>query len=267
MLPGGSGKLVRMKDEAMTENEITVETGDGRMRVFLVHPDSGGPFPVAVLYMDGVGYREQVKANARRFAADGYFCVAPDLFYRFGDDVTFDFSQMGDPGFRERVISLIGGLKPQMVAADTHALLAAVANDPAAAAGPKVCVGYCMGARMALHVAAALPDEFVAAAGIHPGALVTEAPDSPHHDLAGVRGELYFAFAENDQSATPEVVDRLRTELERQGVRGDVERLSGTSHGFAMADLPVYDERAAEHHFERTLELWRRNLAQETVQA
>jgi cyclopropane fatty-acyl-phospholipid synthase-like methyltransferase len=34
-----------------------------------------------------------------------------------------------------------------------------------------------------------------------------------------------------------------------------------------MADLPVYDERAAEHHFERTLELWRRNLAQETVQA
>jgi carboxymethylenebutenolidase len=231
----------------MTENEIAVETDDGRMRVFLVHPDSGGPFPVALLYMDGVGYREQVKANARRFAADGYFCVAPDLFYRFGDDV--------------------GGLKPQMVAADTQALLAAIANDPAAAAGPKVCVGYCMGARMALHVAAALPDEFVAAAGIHPGALVTEAPDSPHHDLAGVRGELYFAFAENDRSATAEVVDRFRTELERQGVRGDVERLSGTSHGFAMADLPVYDERAAEHHFERTLELWRRNLAQETVQA
>jgi dienelactone hydrolase len=29
--------------------------------------------------MDGVGYREQIKANARRFAADGYYCVAPDL--------------------------------------------------------------------------------------------------------------------------------------------------------------------------------------------
>jgi hypothetical protein len=34
-----------------------------------------------------------------------------------------------------------------------------------------------------------------------------------------------------------------------------------------MADLPVYDEQAAEHHFERTLELWRRSLAQETVRA
>ena len=153
------------------------------------------------------------------------------------------------------------------VAAGPQAVLAVVADDPAAAAGPKVCVGYCMGARMALHVAAALPDEFVAAAGIHSGALVTEAPDSLHHDLAGVRGELYFAFAENDQSATPEVVDRFRTELERQGIRGEVERLAGTSHGFAMADLPVYEERAAEHHFQQTLELWRRNLAQETVQA
>ncbi len=251
----------------MTEDEITVETDDGRMRVFLAHPDSGGPFPVALVYMDGVGYREQVKANARRFAADGYFCAVPDLFYRFGDNLTFDFSQMGEPGFRERVISLIGGLKPDMVAADTQALLAAVAYDPAAAAGPKVCVGYFMGARMALHAAAVLPDEFVAAAGIHPGALVTQAPDSPHHDLAGVRGELYFAFAENDQSATAEAVDRFRTELERLGVRGYVERLPGTSHGFAMADLPVYNQGAAEHHFQQTLELWRRNLAQETVQA
>ena len=46
-----------------------------------------------------------------------------------------------------------------------------------------------------------------------------------------------------------------------------MERLAGTSHGFAMGDLPVYEERAAEHHFQQTLELWRRNLAQETVQA
>jgi hypothetical protein len=36
---------------------------------------------------------------------------------------------------------------------------------------------------------------------------------------------------------------------------------------FAMADLPVYDPDAAEHHFEQTLELWRRNLAQQAVRA
>jgi len=247
------------------EDEIVVATADGKMTTFVAHPDAGGPFPVAVLYMDGVGYREQIKANARRFAADGYFCVAPDLFYRAGEKLTFDFSRMGEEGYRERLMAIVRGVDPDAVVADTQAIFDAIADDPAAAGGPKVCVGYCMGARMALHAAAAMPDEFVAAAGIHPGALVSDEPDSPHHDLAGVQAELYFAFAENDQSATPEVVERFRQELESQGVTGVVERLPGTTHGFAMADLPVYDEAATTRHFERTLELWRRNLSEQRV--
>jgi carboxymethylenebutenolidase len=158
-------------------------------------------------------------------------------------------------------MSVIQGVKPDAVVADTEAVFEAVAADPASADGPKVCVGYCMGARMALHAAASMSDEFVAAAGIHPGALVTDQPDSPHRDLADVRGELYFAFAENDQTATPENVAEFRQALADQGVAGVVERLEGTSHGFAMADLPVYDKAAAERHFERTLDLWRRNLS------
>jgi carboxymethylenebutenolidase len=251
----------------MVEQEIRIPTADGEMTVFTTHPDGEGPYPVAVLYMDGVGYREQVKENARRFAADGYYCLAPDLFYRAGEKLTFDLSQMGDPDFRDRLMQIVSGVHPEMVVADTEAIFAAIADDPAASSGPKVCVGYCMGARFALHIAAALPDEFVAAAGIHPGALVTDQPDSPHHDLASVRGELYFAFAENDQSATRELVERFRHELEQQDVKGVVERLPGTSHGFAMADLPVYDRDAAEHHFARTLELWRRNLTPQATHA
>jgi carboxymethylenebutenolidase len=249
------------------ERELQIATADGEMTTFVAHPDADEPFPVAVLYMDGVGFREQIKKNARRFAAAGYYCVAPDLFYRSGEKLTFDFSRMGEEGFRERLMSVVQSVKPDAVVADTRTIFEAIADDPAAASGPKVCVGYCMGARMALHAAAAMPDELVAAAGIHPGALVTDQPDSPHHDLAHVRGELYFAFAEHDRSATPEIVDRFREELARQGVKGVVERLPGTSHGFAMADLPVYDEAAAERHFERTLELWRRNLSQERVGA
>ena len=41
----------------------------------------------------------------------------------------------------------------------------------------------------------------------------------------------------------------------------------GTAHGFAMADLPVYNHDAAERHFQRTLELWRRNLSPQPVAA
>jgi carboxymethylenebutenolidase len=253
------------------EKEIRVRTADGEMPVFVAHPDQGGPFPIAVLYQDGVGFREQVRKNARRFAVGGFVCAAPDLFYRAGEGLHFDFSSLAtlaaDSPERERMMSIVRTVTPDRVAEDTRSLLAALASDVAAAPGPKVCVGYCMGARLALHTASVMPDEFVAAAGIHPGSLVTDEPDSPHHELGRVRGELYFAFAETDRTATPKLVDRFREEMSLQGVRGVVERLPGTSHGFAMADLPVYQEEAAEHHFERTLDLWRRNLEAQPVRA
>ena len=39
----------------------------------------------------------------------------------------------------------------------------------------------------------------------------------------------------------------------------------GVAHGFAMADLPVYDRDASERHFEQTLALWRRNVSPEVA--
>jgi carboxymethylenebutenolidase len=255
----------------MVEKEIGIRTTDGEMTTFTVHPDGQEPFPVAVVFMDGVGYREQVKANARRFALDGYYCVAPDLYYRLGDRLSFDMSTLAADGFKgteaERMMQAAASVTPERTVADTRAVLAAISSDPAAGSGAKVCVGYCLGARVSLHIASALADQFVAAACIHPGALINDKPDSPHHDLAHVRGELYVAFAENDRTGTPELIDQFREELHRNRVRGVVERLPGTTHGFAMADLPVYNRDAAEHHFERTLDLWRRNLSHQAARA
>jgi carboxymethylenebutenolidase len=255
----------------MSEREIEVALDDGEMAVFVVHPDGAGPFPVAVLYIDGIGYREQIKENARRFAAGGYYCVVPDLYYRVGRGVRFYSERLRDERFREdeneRLMAAVATVTPERVAAATRAVFAAIESDPAAADGPKVCVGYCMGARCVVRASAALADEFVAGAGIHPGALVTDEPDSPHLVLPDIRGELYIAFAEFDRSVTAEGVERFRAEFEAAGVRGVVERLPGVTHGYAMADLPMYDQAASEEHFRRTLELWRRNLSPQPVGA
>lgn len=243
---------------------MEVTTPDGVMTVFTAHPAEGGPFPVAVLYMDGVGYREQVKENARRFAGSGFYCVAPDLYYRSGKGVHFDMTNMSTTGLNEeeraRMMQVVATVSPEQVAVETGLIFDAIAGDPAAAAGPRVCVGYCMGARIVLHAMSALSDRFVAGAGIHPGALVTQAADSPHHDLDGVRGEMYFAFSEQDRADTGVQVTRMNQEMGQRGVRGVAERIPNTVHGFAMADLPVHNPEAAEDHFERTVDLWNRNL-------
>src|ERR1700674_750580 len=101
----------------MVEKEIRVRTTDGEMTTFVVRPSGDGQFPVAVLYMDGVGYREQVKENARRFAGDGYYCVAPDLYYRSGERLSFDFSRLAADGFKgpeaERMMSAAATVTPE----------------------------------------------------------------------------------------------------------------------------------------------------------
>lgn len=172
----------------MIENEIPIHTDDGEMTTLVVRPDADGPFPVAMLYIDGIGYREQVKENARRFASAGYFCAAPDLYYRTGRGMTFDMTKLMSEGPKgpeaERMLATATSVKPERVVADTTAVLAAIASDPAASSGPRVCVGYCVGARLALHVASALAGEFVAAAAIHPGSADHRqaglAPPRPH---------------------------------------------------------------------------------------
>src|SRR6185503_4725094 len=106
----------------MFETETRVTTSDGEMTTFVVHPDGGGPFPVAVLFMDGVGYRDQIKANARRFAEGGYYVAAPDLFYRAGEKLSFDVGRIGEPGYRERLMDVVATVTPARTSADIEAL-------------------------------------------------------------------------------------------------------------------------------------------------
>jgi dienelactone hydrolase len=62
----------------MVEREIRVRTAAGDMTIFAVHPRGDGPFPIAILYMDGVGYREQVSHH--RVVLDQHEPSVPSTF-------------------------------------------------------------------------------------------------------------------------------------------------------------------------------------------
>src|SRR5690348_11603950 len=92
----------------MNEREIRIETGDGAMTTFFAHPDTGGPFPVVLVYMDALGLRDELRGIARRIAHAGYYAAVPDLYYRIGGGITFDASKLADPesGEMERMLEM-----------------------------------------------------------------------------------------------------------------------------------------------------------------
>jgi carboxymethylenebutenolidase len=242
------------------EKEIRIETPSGSMRTFIAHPDGDGPYPVGLILMDAPGYREALRDIARRYAAAGYFVVVPDMYHAFGDEITIDINKARAEGMQgeegQRMFGYVRGLTPQLAASFTRAILDHLPAEPAAIVGPAVCLGFCMGARHMLHTLATFPAMFVAGSGIHPPPLVREGEDSPHLELADVRGAVYLGFAERDAASEPEQLAALQDEATRHDVRLRMEVYPDTDHGFAMADTAVYSEAGAERHFARTLELW-----------
>jgi carboxymethylenebutenolidase len=243
----------------MVEREIRIETPDGSMRAFVTCPDEGGPFPLVVMLMDAPGYRDALKQALGRFASAGYFGVLPDLYHRAGD---LDLSQAD----RERFMELMSQISDEMSMSDVRAVLDFAEGEDAART-PAGCVGYCWGGRLVVRAMAAFPDVFAVGASIHPARLVTDAPDSPHHDIAKIRGETYFGCGEKDGLTPPEVIDTLQQTLDSTGVRGEIEIYPGAEHGFAVAGGRAYLPEASERHFERTLEVFRRNLSGRAVPA
>jgi len=240
----------------MIEHHLDISTADGAMNSFVVHPEEGGPFPVIFFYMDAPGKREELHDMARRLASVGYYVVLPNLYYR--ETREFDLITGTKGETREAMFQLMRGLTDAMVAGDTEAMFAHVDADAHADATRIGCVGYCMSGPFSFAMACTFPERIKAAASVYGVRLFGEGSSAPiaHH----ARGELYFACAEFDDYAPTEMVDALEAHLHEIGCNARVERYAGVHHGFAFPLRPVYDQPAAERHWERLFALFARNL-------
>lgn len=244
----------------MFERQIDIETRAGQMTTFICHPERGGPHPAVIFYMDAPGIREELRDMSRRLGTAGYYVVLPNLYYRSGAmELGPLSSDPADPS-RKRMFDLMESLSISMIMQDTQALIDLMATDPAASTGHMGTVGYCMSGQYAISAAAHFPERFAAAASVYGVRLVTDNADSPHLVSAKAKAELYFACAETDSWAPPEMITALTEHLAGNGANAEVEVYANTHHGFAFPQRPVYDKPAAERHWERLLALFDRQL-------
>jgi carboxymethylenebutenolidase len=230
-----------------------VKTQDGNCDAFVAHPDTGGPFPAVLFYMDAFGVRPYLEEMATELASKGYYVLLPNLFYRAKrapiTDVTFPMKAEDRERAWGQIAPLYKGLTLEQSQADARAFLDYLAKQKEVKPGPAAITGYCMGGVLAVRIAAWFPERISAAASFHPGHLATDAPDSPHLQLGRIRGQVYVAFADKDQSAPPEEIERFKAALEDAKVRSEVELYEGAMHGYAMRDLPPFNAEALKRHW------------------
>ncbi|MDG1266729.1 MAG: dienelactone hydrolase family protein [Ilumatobacter sp.] len=241
----------------MVEAEIVVQTGEGDMGTFVVHPDGATLAPMVIFLMDAPGKRPLLHDMARRLAGNGYYVMLPNLYYRTTSAFELDF--LSKESF-EHMVELMSNIGNRAVARDVGALLAQAHLDGAADETTVGCVGYCMSGPFALWAAAEHADVMRAAASFYGVRLHVDADDSPHTRLDSVAGELYISAAEYDDYVPLEMVDRFEAAMQDTDVAGRVERYWGTHHGFAFDDRPAYNRRADNRHWAAMLDLFDRNL-------
>jgi carboxymethylenebutenolidase len=235
---------------------VDIATPDGVADSYLTRPDDGD-HPGVLFLIDAYGLRPTIYEMADRIAADGYTVLVPNLFYRAGRAPVLPMPDFSDPEertkFFQQLRPLLDELTPERIASDSGAYLDHLD-------GPVAITGYCLGGRVGWRMATAHPDRVVALGAFHAGQLVTDAPDSPHRSADRIRAELYFGFADQDQSMTPEQIETLEKALDEAGASYRAEIYEGAAHGYTMADTPAFDEAALEHHYRELRALLERTL-------
>ena len=242
----------------MIEKHLDIPSPDGAMNSFVVYPEEGGPWPVVLFYMDAPGKREELHDMARRIAAVGYYVILPNLYYRKTRE--FELTVRDDAGMAA-MFALMNHLTNALVVQDTGAMLHFADAQPQADAARVGAVGYCMSGPFVMAAAAAFPERVKGIAAIHGANLVTEREDSAHLMAPRILCESYFACAETDKWAPPELVRTLEAALQAAGTPHRIEWYPGTEHGFVFPKRAgIYHQSAAERHWERLFALFGRTL-------
>ena len=126
--------------------------------------------------------------------------------------------------------------------------------------GPVGFVGHCMSGSFIISVAAHFPERIAAAAAFYGTRIITQEEDSPHLIAGRIKAEMYLSFAEVDSHVGETIADDIGKVFKDVGVRGVVEKVPGTEHGYCFAERAAYHPVAAEQGWQNLKALFERNL-------
>jgi carboxymethylenebutenolidase len=228
------------------------------MEAILARPAGDGPFAAAILFPHVGGLTDTMELMAGRLAQGGYLCLVPDLYHRLGTIVLDPQSENPDAVAMRKIAA--GSLTSGGVSADARAALDWLDASPLAGPGMRGTLGYGKSGAWALMAAGAFPGRIAAAASVLGFGFVTEGPDSPHLKFSAIRGEIYCAFAGNDEIIPAEVAGEMGRRLAALSIPARHVVHAGARHPYAFPDRAVYDKAAAEADWQAIFSMFARRL-------
>jgi carboxymethylenebutenolidase len=233
-----------MASEDVVSREVTYPGRACKLKAFAVEPAAEGVRAAVIVVQEWWGLNDHIRDVARRFAREGYFAIAPDLYSRQGHQVA------AEPNL---AAELMGGLKKEDGIEDLQTTVEWLRAQKQTQSARIGITGFCMGGSYALQ----LPSETREISAAAP--FYGEIP--PDEKLKNLSCPIVYVYGENDGWIQRRDVDRLAAALKKFDKKGEVKIYPGCSHGFFNDTRPdVYRPAEAKDAWDRTLKLFATNL-------
>ncbi len=231
--------------EPIRETIVQYQSGKVGMKAFVAAPQATGKRPAIIIVQEWWGLTDHVKDIARRYAAEGYVAIAPDLYSRLGHALTTDAGEAG---------KLMNTLKQEDGLADLNATVGYLKSAPEVDATKIGITGFCMGGSYALMLPC-INSEIKAAVPFY-GQVPN--PDTPIQKLAC---PILYIYGEDDGWITKADVQRLAAALKKYNKPGEIKTYPGAPHAFFRdTDPSVYRPEAAKDAWARTKAFFKQHL-------
>lgn len=231
----------------MSGKDVTINTTDGPFGGYLAVPSSAGGAGIVVI-QEIFGINKFVRAVADRYAAHGYFALAPDLFWRLEPGVQLDDRK---PAEFQRGLDLMGKFNIDLGIKDIEAAIRHLRDEEHC---QRVgAVGYCLGGLLAYLTAARTDvDASVGYYGVSVQDSLNEA--------ANIRKPLMLHIAGKDKFVPPAAQTKV-TEGLRANPTVMIHSYPEMDHAFARIGGEHYDQANAELADGRTATFFRQHLS------
>lgn len=245
-----ASSAVQTPGDGLKEETVSIRASDGfAMPAFVARPASGKPAPVIVVVHEIFGVHEWIRDMCRRFAREGYYAIAPDLFARHGDA-----TKVAD--FKQLVGTIVSKASDAQVMTDvdTTYVWAATHGGDGERRG---ITGFCWGGRVvwlyAAHSAA------LKAGVAFYGRLVSDKtalqPLSAIEEVGKLKAPVLGQYGALDKGIPVADIESMRAALKKAG-KSPPDAITvhqGADHGFMADYRPSYNEAAAKQAWSETL--------------
>ncbi len=230
-----------MYDSFLAETISIRGHGGDTIEAYTSRPLDPGPRGGVVVLHHMPGYDASTKEIVRRFAANGYNAICPNLHYREAPGASSD-----DAAAANRAA---GGVPDDRLVGDVDAA-AGWLKGLTSANGKVGTIGYCSGGRQSFLSACRLPID--AAVDCYGAFVIEPVPPQlgvkmdPIIDLAGgISCPILGLFGAEDKNPAPSEVAELDARLSALGKEHDFHTFDGAGHAFFSVDRPSYRVEAA----------------------